>query len=177
MNRYVILPTVLAMFIRQAGAADLLRQEDAHLHGQVQLNVALEGRRAVVEIDAPAMDLLGFEHEPSTEAEHERTALVTAQVARHDSMFEFIDGECGQLSQSLRFSGEEHEHTESEHEQHEDVHLVYEFDCSRLPAGLRFVGFTAFAGIQQAIVQWLDDAVQASATLTPAAPSLLVERN
>jgi uncharacterized protein DUF2796 len=44
-------------------------QHGVHEHGKLTFNVALEGQQLVVELDAPAENVLGFEHAPRTDAE------------------------------------------------------------------------------------------------------------
>lgn len=41
----------------------------AHVHGIGELNVAIDGEALLVELISPAMDLVGFEHAPRTEAQ------------------------------------------------------------------------------------------------------------
>ena len=43
-------------------------QLGAHVHGKVVVNLALEGNTLRVELDAPAINVVGFEHAPRTEA-------------------------------------------------------------------------------------------------------------
>ena len=40
------------------------RELGAHEHGHSKLNLAVEGTLVVMEIEAPGMDVLGFEHSP-----------------------------------------------------------------------------------------------------------------
>jgi hypothetical protein len=51
-----------------AGAADF-EQRPPHEHGKVTINAALDGRQLVIELDSPAMNVVGFEHEPRTDDE------------------------------------------------------------------------------------------------------------
>ena len=51
-------------------------QHHAHEHGKVSLNVALDASTFLVELDAPATNVVGFEHAPRTAAE--RTAALQA---------------------------------------------------------------------------------------------------
>ena len=47
-------------------------QHGVHEHGKVTFNVAVEGQRLVVELDAPADNVIGFEHAPRTQSEQAR---------------------------------------------------------------------------------------------------------
>jgi hypothetical protein len=49
--------------------ADEFEQHHAHEHGKVTLNVAIDGSTLMVELDAPAINVVGFEHAPRTKSE------------------------------------------------------------------------------------------------------------
>jgi hypothetical protein len=49
--------------------ADEFEQHHAHEHGKVTLNAALDGPTFLVELDAPAVNVVGFEHPPRTASE------------------------------------------------------------------------------------------------------------
>jgi hypothetical protein len=49
--------------------ADEFEQHHAHEHGKVTLNVAIDASTFVVELDAPAVNVVGFEHAPRTPEE------------------------------------------------------------------------------------------------------------
>lgn len=50
-----------------AGAA--FAHQDAHVHGVVGLDVAIEGKTLHIELESPLDNLLGFEHKPNTPAQ------------------------------------------------------------------------------------------------------------
>jgi hypothetical protein len=56
-------------------------QRDAHLHGKVVVNIALEGKLLSVELDAPAVNVIGFEHAPRTDAQKREVAAVDRWLA------------------------------------------------------------------------------------------------
>jgi hypothetical protein len=49
--------------------ADEFEQHHAHEHGKVTLNVAIDAATFVAELDAPAVNVAGFEHAPRTREE------------------------------------------------------------------------------------------------------------
>ncbi len=53
----------------QFANAEEFEQHPAHEHGKVTLNIAIEGSTLVVELDAPAINVVGFEHAPRTQSE------------------------------------------------------------------------------------------------------------
>lgn len=52
-----------------------------HVHGAVTFNVVLEGDLLSIEIDAPAINVLGFEKSPRSEAERQAVAETNAWLA------------------------------------------------------------------------------------------------
>ena len=56
--------------------AEEFEQHAPHEHGKVTINVALEEKLLVIELDSPAVNVVGFEHEPRTDGE--RAAVRTA---------------------------------------------------------------------------------------------------
>jgi hypothetical protein len=49
--------------------AEEKRHHKAHVHGIAHLNIALEGNELYVEFTSPAVNIVGFEHQPKTEKE------------------------------------------------------------------------------------------------------------
>lgn len=72
-----------------APAAEQVRREhDAHEHGHGTLGVVLEGEELLVELRMPAFNVVGFEHEPSTDAQ--RRAVDEALEAFGDGAAMFV---------------------------------------------------------------------------------------
>jgi Protein of unknown function (DUF2796) len=61
--------------------AEGFEQHRAHEHGKVTLNVALDGPTLTVELDAPAINVVGFEHAPRT-ADEKTAAQRATQLVR-----------------------------------------------------------------------------------------------
>lgn len=67
------------------------RELGAHEHGASALDVAIEGGRVEMRLESPAMDVVGFEHEPSTDAQ--RAAIEEARAALSEPMALFAPPE------------------------------------------------------------------------------------
>jgi hypothetical protein len=65
------------------------RQHDAHVHGIAALNLALEGKEVHVELESPAANIVGFEHAPSSEADHAALDKAVATLKEGDRLFKF----------------------------------------------------------------------------------------
>jgi Protein of unknown function (DUF2796) len=57
---------ILALFPAGIALADEAehREHGPHVHGVAQLNVALDGNVLWIELNSPAMNIVGFEHAP-----------------------------------------------------------------------------------------------------------------
>lgn len=101
------------------------RDHDAHEHGHATLTVVQEGHDLHLSFNSPAMDIVGFEHAPSNDAE--RVKIANAKETLEDAKRMFVVGsasECEIEKISLKSALLEHK-TESghhEHDHHEDDH-------------------------------------------------------
>lgn len=86
MNRSPRLPWQIALLLAgaaagSAAAADEFEQHGVHEHGHVEVNVALDGEVLAVELAAPAVNVVGFERAPRTDAERKAVADVAKRLA------------------------------------------------------------------------------------------------
>jgi hypothetical protein len=112
------------------------RQHGAHVHGIAALNLALEGKEVQVELDSPAANIVGFEHAPSSEADHAALDKAVATLKGGDQLFRF-NPEAGCRMEKAEVSSalldedhhghghdhghgekEAHDHDEHQHEKH-----------------------------------------------------------
>ncbi|MGI0917413.1 DUF2796 domain-containing protein [Pseudomonas aeruginosa] len=170
-----------------------------HEHGVAQLNVALDGKTLELELDSPAMNLVGFEHAASTDADKAAVAKARAQLEKPLELFALpVTAGCSVASQELRSplfgdkapahahkekAGHEHEHEheqqhehEHEHENgHADIHGHYQLSCEK-PELLKLLTlaefFKRFPATQKIQVQLIGPDGQKGADLAPASAEL-----
>jgi hypothetical protein len=63
------------------------RQADAHEHGRGTLNIAIEGKRITMELEAPGADIVGFEHAVKTGKQKAAVELARKQLAAPQKLF------------------------------------------------------------------------------------------
>ena len=170
------------------------RQHDAHVHGIAALNLALEGQEVHVELDSPAANLVGFEHAPSSEADHAALDKAVATLKDGDRLFRFnAEARCrmekADVTSALldeehdehadkhssdhdqeKKDGHDHEKHEDEEEVHSDIEAAYHFECNQ-PGKLTQLTvelFEAFPGTEKLNVQYVIESKQGAAELTPA---------
>lgn len=150
----------------------------AHEHGAAELDVALDGSMLEIELRSPAMNLLGFEHAPSSEADTRRIADARKRLEQPDTLFGLPAAADCKLSEteleSPLFEGNahddehEHEHDADHESQHSEIHAHYHFDCAT-PQTIQALDlqelFKAFPGTQKIQAQLIGPNGQRGAQL------------
>ena len=152
---------------------------EAHEHGAAHLNVALDGKVLELQLESPAMNLLGFEHAAKSDADKAKVAAARSQLEQPQALFGLAAGDCNVSKQELEsplFAEHKHEEHEEPHDsEHSDVHAHYSLDCQKpeelkqLDLGELFKRFPATEKIQ---VQLIGPNGQQGMELTPAQPTL-----
>jgi len=155
------------------------RQHDSHVHGIAALNMAQDGNEVHIELESPAANVVGFEHAPSSEADHAALDKAVAMLKEGDKLFEFNESagcslekahiESALLEEKHEEHGhEKHGHDEHEEETHSDVEAVYHFECAK-PGKLSQLTvelFEAFPGMEKLNVQYVIESRQGASELT-----------
>ena len=135
-----------------AGGDAAFTQRGAHLHGKVVVNVALEGKLLSVELDAPAINVIGFEHAPRTDAQQRELAAADRWLASGVGVIG-VSAAAGCVRQQVdytppKFDGDDHDHEaghDHEHdssgkggdETHADYRARFTYACAN-PAALNW---------------------------------------
>lgn len=160
----------------------------AHSHGTATLQAIMEGDILHLEVQTPAVNIVGFEHPARTAEQIAALERAQAALATTDSAFRLVDGECRLLESSWDFSavqadGEKsssdkdgastpshdsaHHESEQEHGEHGDVVGHYGYQCED-PGSLESIIVTlldTFSGIQSLAVEWIVEGKQGTVTL------------
>nr|WP_314493572.1 DUF2796 domain-containing protein [uncultured Pseudomonas sp.] len=152
----------------------------AHEHGVAKLNAVLDGNALELELDSPAMNVVGFEHVAASEADKAKVAAARQQLEQPLKLFGLAQAAgCAVDSQELESplfgdaahaddddDGDEHEHGH----QHADVHAHYQFTCAT-PAKLTQLDlgplFKTFPQTQKVNVQLIGPNGQKGVETTP----------
>ncbi len=179
---FALLPLVAAQ------AADTHDHEHgslgAHEHGVARLNAALDGKTLELELQSPAMNLVGFEHVASSDADKAKVAAVHAQLAQPLALFSLpATAGCTVASQELESplfgdKAEDHDHDaegdEHDHD-HSEIHAHYQFTCAT-PAALKHLDlgnlFKTFPATQKIAVQLIGPSGQQGVEVTAKAALL-----
>ncbi|MGL6618662.1 DUF2796 domain-containing protein [Aeromonas hydrophila] len=144
----------------------------AHEHGHGHLNLVLDGNQLMIELQAPAADLVGFEHAAKSDEEKVQYAKAMAQLKQPDALFRFDPAAgCKLTQQELQAAKENHDHDDAGHA---DMGAMYTYTCAT-PAkltGLEAILFSVYPSLEKLSVQGILPSGQTAAELTPSANKL-----
>lgn len=144
-----------------------------HEHGVVKLDVAIEGDKLSIAVEAPLDNLLGFERAPRTDAERKAAADVLARLRAPAGLFA-ADAAAQCTLAKAEVQAPVLEAGAKPKDGHADLDATYEFKCAQ-PAQLRALDvglFEAYKRIQRIEVQVAGPQGQAKATLRRPARSV-----
>ena len=181
----IALSAILLVAASGVNAAEV-HQHGAHVHGIGTLNVALDGQELYIELDTPAANIVGFEHEPKNDEQASQLHEALGLLGTAEKIFVFpVAAKC--ISHEIKVNGEEmsdhHGETEHHHEEgeagtemehgdhagHSEISASYQFKCEN-PQKLNSIGvqlFAHFPGFEKIELQLLTPQNQTAATLTP----------
>lgn len=154
------------------------RHADGHVHGIAEVNIAVEGKKIVIELRTPTEGLMGFEHEAKTEAEKKaRDAALRTLESRFADLV-ILDKKLGCKSQSAKVridhsdkrdeKDKKHGHEgDKKSGEHREARAAFEYECQQNPAGstVHFGVTKLFPDIHELKVQVLSHAKQSGATI------------
>ncbi|WP_347928132.1 DUF2796 domain-containing protein [Pseudomonas helvetica] len=167
----------------------------AHEHGVGRLNAALDGQTLELELESPAMNLVGFEHVASTDADKAKVAAARAQLEKPLVLFSLPKAaNCVVSQQELNSPlfgdkpdtddhDDDDDHAtdgkgaaaEEHHHDHSEIHAHYQFTCAA-PGALKTLDlsqvFTTFPATQKIQVQLISPSGQQGVEVTSKAAAL-----
>lgn len=178
-----LLTLSIATALSSVAFAQDFRQHDAHIHGHVELNIAQDGQDLLIEVTAPGVDVVGFEHAPQTEQETQRLNRALETLQQAGTVFTLSEQAHCQLAEvhvTHSLGGHEEHHEDHEHEHHHDhdhdhdqqhggLTAQYHYHCDNISA-LRHIDnqwFTLFPSTEKMSVNLLTERTQTALVLTP----------
>ncbi|MCY1394090.1 hypothetical protein D3C76_207990 [compost metagenome] len=106
----------------------------AHEHGAARLNVALDNQTLELELQSPAMNLVGFEHAASNDADKAKVAAARTYLEQPVRLFSLPEAAgCSVTSTELESPLFRAKPATDNHE-HSEIHAHYRFNCTSAPA-------------------------------------------
>lgn len=166
------------------------RQLDAHVHGHGEFNIAIEGNKVTMILEAPGADIVGFEHEPSNDQQKQAIEKAKALLLKGVSIFKLpAKAGCKIVTSKVGIPGHEHkgeegaaehdkheeheaDHKEDEGEEHSEFHAVFELECTASDQLniIDFPYFNNFKAAKELEVTVITEKNQASYEVTGANP-------
>lgn len=163
----------------------------AHEHGVGRLNAVLDAQALELELDSPAMNLVGFEHVATTAADKAKVAAVRKQLENPLALFNLPKGAgCVVSSQELNSplfgdkpeadhdDDDDHDHDAKggeHHHDHSEIHAHYQFTCAT-PTALSNLDLTqvfkTFPATQKIQVQLIGPSGQQGVDATASAATV-----
>ena len=164
----------------------------AHEHGVGRLNAVLDGQTLELELDSPAMNLVGFEHVATTAADKAKVAAARKQLENPSALFNLPKASgCVISSQELNsplfgdkpeadHDDDDHDHDAKDgahehHHDHSEIHAHYQFTCAT-PTALSNLDLTqvfkTFPATQKIQVQLIGPSGQQGVDATATAATL-----
>ena len=136
------------------------RELGPHVHGHGTLNIAIEDKRVSMELEVPGMDIVGFEHAPSTDDQKAAVEKATARLEKPLGVFSLPAAAGCTVAEANVSLEAEHAHHDDDGEKHDakDDHdhdhdaagghnqfeATYALDCAN-PSELTTITFDYFA--------------------------------
>lgn len=97
-------------------------EQAPHVHGIVNIDMVIDNNMLMMELDSPAINLVGFEHEPESKAEHESIDKAQAALEDVSKWLTIGNGECTLTKAKASSSFEDEDHHDEEHKHDHDKH-------------------------------------------------------
>ncbi|WP_277963932.1 DUF2796 domain-containing protein [Pseudomonas sp. RIT-To-2] len=154
-----------------------------HEHGTARVNAALDDRTLALELQTPAMNIVGFEHLATTDADKAAVAKAHALLEKPLALFGLpAAAGCSVTSQHLQSplfgdampaddGDDDHDqHAAGEEHHHSEIHASYELTCTA-PDKLKALDtaqlFKTFPATHKVVVQMIGPAGQKGLDATP----------
>jgi hypothetical protein len=202
MMRLALTSIVVVGLAAPSFAQEARRQLDAHSHGEGRLAIAIEGKRVEMELEAPASDIVGFEHEPRNAKQRAAIATARKQLAKLGDVLVLSHAAGCKLASAKvevigaaaasgkgHSHGHDHDHGDAkksskappaskegahDHATHSEFKVTYTLDCST-PEKLDTIGFDyfkRFKGAEKLAVTVIGPKGQSSFSVTREKPTL-----
>jgi len=102
------------------------RELGSHEHGSAFLNIAVDDNQVFLELETPWDNLVGFEHAPSTDEQHELVDNAMALLNKPEQLFSLDGGGCtvhdAVVESGLASGDDHHDEHGDDHDKEEDEH-------------------------------------------------------
>ena len=149
---------------------------DVHEHGVGALNIAIQGNELKIELELPAENVVGFEHEARTAEEKKRVHDAVAKLKKASNTVVLPENAACELEKAEIKSAlleDHHDHEKSkehdDHGEHSEFAVHYHFVCAKtgLLSNLDISLFKHFPSTHKLRVQYITPKGQGALQTTP----------
>jgi len=190
-----LLSCVAILWIFATISAASEREHDAHEHGVSRLNIAVDEKTIEIELMAPGVDIVGFEHAATASADKIAVKKAVATLQKGSVLFDFPDDancrlEEGEVTSQLaeahqaehddhahekKENGHSDDHKDAEESTHAEFHAHYHFHCAepRHISHMEVKLFEHFPTMREIDVQAITSSGQSAMELTSTSARLM----
>lgn len=172
MQKVILYSLLVTATASPAGLMAETRSAGKHEHGSSNLNIAVDGNDMAIDLDGPADNLIGFEHQPTTPEQTAVLAKALEILRAGDALFPTPpEANCRMVSAAVS-------PPEFGADGHSDLEASWEFRCGS-PAALQWVDvqlLANFPGIAKLATGIVTPAGQKAVVLTPGTARVLLPR-
>jgi len=136
---------------------------EAHVHGEAEMTIIIQGGDIAIEFKTPAVNLLGFEHEPESDLQRNKLDVAILDLQDPSSWLQFNGGDC-QLTSTNAGST----FGDAAPQEHNSLYSDYVYRCQQ-PQSLKSLSVlisTSYPGVEHIDVQWIKSGEQGSEELS-----------
>lgn len=145
------------------------KHHEHHVHGEAKLTLVIEDNILMMELHAPAQDVLGFEGKVTSPTQENAIQQAELYLSGTEQLFKFEGTHCQSKTVKINLANAKHI---------SDVEAEYTFQCEQ-GQNLKSIGtslFERFKGIQEIKVQWITESQQGASTLKSNRSTLQIGR-
>ena len=182
---------IMFLFALRAGAESShhhhdhdVPQQDAHLHGYVELTLAIEGDQLEIQLTSPAINIVGFEHKATSKQQLQAIEQAKQTLESPAMLFSFSGSDCASTLATAHFPVLDEHHTdhgnhedhESDKENHSEITASYKYNCSegKQIDAVQVNLIKYFPTIEKIKAMWLSDLKQGASELTSESNLILI---
>lgn len=154
--------TATAVYAHEHDNSHSHTQLGSHVHGEAYLQVAAINGQMQVLFQAPAGDLIGFEHAPNTQEQHDYLQQTVQYISSGQWLSVQANSPC-ELQSAATYSPQ----TEASHSGHGDLFSELAYTCPEMSiSGVELSLFAHYPAIKTVTVHWLLDDKAGSTKMT-----------
>lgn len=145
------------------GSASAFEEHEAHEHGHATLMLVQEKDELQMVFKSPAMNIVGFEHQPNTDEQRAKVEAAVKQLKDVDNLFTIneiakCELEHARVKSALLEAVERHDHHEHGNHQddtHSEFQAEYHFECANMDGlkELKLKLFDFFSSLEEVEAQ------------------------